>query len=132
MPAIVFPPFADTSTVLVSLDINEGVVEVVVVSLLAESEFLVPKNCAVASARAKITTAATALLGHLPTSLATFTLRDLSIRQTFNRLIDSRSSTLRSPNQKEGRLLSFHFEKNPPPALVIAVSADNELALKER
>ncbi len=131
MPAIVFPPFADTSTVLVSLEINKGVVEVVV-SLLAESEFLVPKNCAVASARAKITTAATALLGHLPTSLATFTLRDLSIRQTFNRLIDSRSSTLRSPNQKEGRLLSFHFEKNPPPALVIAMSAGNELALVER
>lgn len=131
MPAIVFPPFADTSTVLVSLEINKGVVEVVV-SLLAESEFLVPKNCAVASARAKITTAATALLGHLPTSLATFTLRDLSIRQTFNRLIDSRSSTLRSPNQKEGRLLSFHFEKNPPPALVIAMSAGNELALIER
>ena len=132
MPAIVFPPLADTSTVLVSLAINEGVVEVVVVSLLAESEFLVPKNCAVASASAKITTAATALLGHLPISLATFTLRDLSIRQTLNRLIDSRSSILWCHNQRADQLFSFHFVKDPPSALVIAVSAGNELALIKR
>jgi hypothetical protein len=131
MPAIVLPPFADTSTVLVSLATDKGVVEVVVVDLLAEGVLLVPKNCAIARAKAKITTAAIALLGHIPAGLTTFTLRDLSIRQNSNGLVDSRSSILCSHNQKSARLLSFRFVKWARPTRVDAMPAGIKLALIE-